>query len=73
MAGADYRHCDVCGCKTCYDANLDYQEPTPERTAAGQCDWWLNGVGDWAVICPKCAETKVCVVMDRTDVARVTT
>lgn len=24
MAGCDYRSCDVCGCKTFYDANLNY-------------------------------------------------
>ena len=24
MAAIDYRKCDVCGCKTFYDANLNY-------------------------------------------------
>ena len=67
MAMVDHRRCDVCDCKTFYDADLDYQPPTPERVAAGQHDWWLRGVGDWAVICPKCAETKMCVVMNRAD------
>jgi hypothetical protein len=26
MAGADYFHCDVCGCKAFYDANIDWEE-----------------------------------------------
>jgi hypothetical protein len=68
MAGADYRRCDECGGKTFYDAVLDYQIPTPERIAAGQPEYWLHGLGDWAVICPECAKTKICVVMDRADI-----
>ena len=62
MAWADYRRCDGCGKKTFYDAVLDYQAPTPERR-----EWWLHGLGDWAVICPECAKTKVCVIIDRAD------
>ena len=27
MAMADYRQCDVCGCKAFYDANLNYEWP----------------------------------------------
>lgn len=63
MAASDYRSCDVCGAKTFYDANLDYEKPDADHGN----EWWLHGVGDWVVICPKCAETKVCVVMDRAD------
>ena len=29
MAGADYRHCDVCQTKCFYDANLNYEEGPP--------------------------------------------
>ena len=53
MAAADYRSCDVCKGKTFYDAELDYKEcmnapsygaPMPE-----------GDVGDWAVLCSRCA------------------
>lgn len=27
MAGADYKHCEVCGGKAFYDANLNYEQP----------------------------------------------
>ena len=27
MAMADYRQCDLCGCKAFYDANLNYDWP----------------------------------------------
>lgn len=50
MAAADYYGCDVCGAKTFYDANLDYDcaPPTYEPT--------LPGVGQMKVICKACAE-----------------
>ncbi len=57
MASANYRLCDVCGCKTFYDANLSYEPPTREMIADGQHDYWLHGLGDWAVICVECSET----------------
>jgi hypothetical protein len=60
MAGADYRLCDVCGSKTFYDAQLDYQKPEKDRP--DWPDWWLHGVGDWAVICVECAKTQEVVV-----------
>lgn len=58
MAMADYRLCDVCSGKTFYDANLDYQKPDAEHAH----EWWLHGVGDWAVICTKCSETHEVIV-----------
>jgi hypothetical protein len=30
MAMADYRQCDVCGCKAFYDANLNYEWPNKQ-------------------------------------------
>lgn len=66
MAGADYRSCDVCGCKTFYDATLDYQEPTEEHYKEGRYECWLHGVGDWAVICEECAKTHKVTVVPRT-------
>jgi hypothetical protein len=65
MAGADYRRCDQCGGKTFYDARLDYQAPDAEHNH----EWWLHGVGDWAVICPKCAEDFVCGIMRKSDLS----
>lgn len=62
MAGADYRSCDVCSGKTFYDAQLDYQPPTEEMKAEKKYDYWLHGVGDWAVLCPECAKTHEVIV-----------
>ena len=45
MAGCDYRSCDVCGCKTFYDANVGYDDNSGKPV----------GVGDWAVVCEACA------------------
>ena len=60
MAGADYRRCDVCDGKTFYDANCCYMEPDADHQ-----DWWLYGVGDWAVICPECAKTHEVIVRQK--------
>jgi len=60
MAAADYRLCDLCTCKTFYDANVDY-EPTPQ----GHRLWPAmrpDRVGDWAVICDECAKTHEVIV-----------
>lgn len=70
MAGADYRHCDICGCKAFYDANLNYEqgtsnwgnEPIPkdeEARISGEAKPWgyrLDYLGDWAVLCRDCAK-----------------
>ena len=58
MAGCDYRSCDVCGCKTFYDANLDYD--FKEYPATG-----LYGVGDWFVLCEKCSEKYDIIIVDK--------
>lgn len=52
MAYADYRLCDICDAKTFYDANLNY-----ERDDTAPDGLKLYGLGDWSVICEKCAET----------------
>jgi len=57
MAGGDYRSCDVCGCKTYYDADLQYDFGTYPR-------WGLR-LGDWKVICIECAKTHECVIVPR--------
>ena len=58
MAGADYRSCDKCGFKSFYDADLGYQGN--HRNIVD-----LPGLGDWAVICRRCALTYECVVVHR--------
>ena len=61
MAAADYRLCDVCGVKTCYDAVLNYDDGHEGEGG----EWLPQGVGDWAVICEECSKTHVCVVHPR--------
>jgi hypothetical protein len=58
MAAADYRHCDVCGCKAFYDANLNYDFEENELTG-------LANVGSWKVICIECAKTHDTCVMSK--------
>ena len=53
MTFIDYRLCDICGNKTFYDADLNYDEPD----ANGRWHWIPDGVGAWAVICVACAAT----------------
>ena len=50
MAYADYRLCDVCDCKTFYDANLNYEYVKGK----GQV---LDYLGDWKVLCQDCVKT----------------
>jgi len=55
MALGDYRLCDVCECKTYYDAGVEY-----EQAPKGHALWpgmIPHRVGDWAVICDDCAKT----------------
>jgi len=73
MAAADYRLCDVCGNKTFYDADLNYgrksegDEGGPVRNGGYFfADTVLYGLGDWTVICQKCAVTHECVVREKT-------
>ena len=69
MASADYRLCDVCGCKVFYDSRLNYEfdkiEPEEFAKEEGvQRDYKLDWLGDWAVICRDCAKTKRCLIVD---------
>lgn len=58
MAGADYRSCDICGCKTYYDADLNWDfKEYPEHGLR---------LGDWKVICIECAKTHEVVIVSRT-------
>lgn len=63
MAGADYFHCDVCGEKTSYDANLNWDTAS---VLAGRDDLpVLDNVGDIAVVCTACVKTHKVVVVER--------
>ena len=58
MAYSDYRLCDVCESKTFYDANLYYDfEAYPKHG--------LSRLGDWRVLCVKCAETHEVVIKEK--------
>lgn len=58
MAAADYRLCDVCGCKCFYDANLDYD--FKEYPGTG-----LYNTGSWSVICRDCAKSHATLVVTK--------
>lgn len=51
MALSDYYLCDICGSKTFYDANINYND-----------DGKITGVGDIQVLCGFCA-TKYKVII----------
>lgn len=71
MAYADYRLCDICGCKAFYDANLNYEFPDKNgNDAYGNPMQYVRGshhkldrLGDWAVLCINCAKTHKCVIV----------
>ena len=67
MAAADYRLCDVCGCKAFYDANLNYEQGSDVAGSVrngGQMNenTELDCLGDWVVLCTDCAKTHKCVI-----------
>lgn len=57
MAVRDYRSCDVCGCKTFYDAGLNYNFG----------DYPKHGLrlGDWKVICESCSDKYKVVIVNK--------
>ena len=62
MALADYYLCDVCECKTFYDANLPHGETDTEAYRPKK-PWWPDGdVGAMVVLCKGCAETHRVVI-----------
>lgn len=58
MAAADYRLCDICRCKTYYDADLNFDFDTYPKTGLR--------LGDWKVICIECAKTHEVQIVPRT-------
>lgn len=62
MAMSDYRLCDACGGKAFYDAELDYDmgNLNPETFEPK-----LQMVSSMAVVCDKCEETHVAVVIEK--------
>lgn len=71
MAMADYRQCDVCGCKAFYDANLNYDYPDKNgndqwgnpAVKVRDSGYTLDHLGDWAVLCIDCAKTHKAVIV----------
>ena len=76
MAAGNYYSCDKCGCKTFYDAKLDYAsegdlDPPPNSSIDGK-QWPDGNVGYMLVLCTDCApkyahytivtENQTCVV-----------
>lgn len=62
MAAADYKLCDMCGCKAFYDSDLSYDFGAPADEQFRVCGATpfghsLGNLGDWAVLCKNCAKT----------------
>ena len=60
MAGADYYSCDLCGRKTFYDAELQYEawRDNGKRNSNPVTGHpWPIGAGAMAVLCVDCAKT----------------
>lgn len=64
MAYSDYRLCDVCGDKTFYDADLNYDYESVEKSATGVI---LEYLGQWVVICNSCTSTHDVLLVRRRD------
>ena len=54
MAGADYYSCDICGRKTFYDSDLNYDRGENENPETHHL-WPDGNVGWMVVICKDCA------------------
>lgn len=74
MSSSDYRLCDLCGSKTFYDSDLNYSyEPSkyiaeqmrPREKGEDSGADYLDSLGDWAVICNKCAKTHKTAIVPR--------
>lgn len=63
MALADYKLCDVCGRKTYYDANLNFDlgDRGPDGFPVP------DGAGDLAALCRECVKTHEIVIATRGD------
>lgn len=61
MAGGDYRSCDVCGNKAFYDTDCDYDS----RKIDSDGNPKLGRVGSMKVLCDKCSETHVVIIMKK--------
>jgi len=63
MAGCDYYSCDVCGRKTFYDAEVQYESWDGKRNENPVTHHpWPVGVGAMAVLCDECAKTHAITV-----------
>jgi hypothetical protein len=50
MAAIDYRLCDVCGAKSFYDSDLNYDFDEYPDTG-------LFNLGNWVCLCRECSKT----------------
>ena len=58
MAAADYRLCDICGSKTFYDSELDYDFKK-------YLDTGLYNLGAWICLCRDCIQrNRIIIVKD---------
>jgi len=56
MASADYQHCEVCNCKTFYDAVLDWDRERWPETG-------LAFTGQLMTLCTDCVKTHRLIVV----------
>jgi hypothetical protein len=59
MASADYKPCNVCGCKTFYDANLDYDFEEYNKNTG------LYNTAQLISICNECSNENVAVIVKK--------
>lgn len=64
MAGADYKSCDKCGCKTFYDAVLDYDFDEEEDNLRNK-ETGLWNTGDHKSLCNACSINYELVIMKK--------
>lgn len=63
MAFADYYLCDICGMRTFYDANVNYDDYNENPKSHHP---WPNGdIGDMAVLCSECSKKYKIVILDK--------
>jgi len=70
MALTDYRLCDLCDDKVFDDTNLNY-EYDAEVESVRNTDYNLQNLGDWKVLCKKCAKTHEVVIIDIGDIGDI--
>ena len=62
MAGADYKHCSVCGAKAFYDASIKNSYPFANGDPEKFEYWYAEGL---VTLCPECFETHKIYVLPK--------